>query len=208
MHVVLRPLMKLMKKIFIALFCAALVYACGSEETIEGDALFKQGKYKEAIEAFNTYLATNPSSASALYNRGRSYEELKQLDKAKADFEALLKLDPKNINAFLSLAKTAYNEKAYNKVLVYASSALKLNENSYKAHFFSARAAHQLGYSDQALESYNNSIRINKDYGEAYLYRGALKVGMEKPRGACEDFRFAQSLKVKGAEKALKDYCK
>jgi len=181
--------------------------SCGSEESSSGDVLFEEGKYKEAIDYYSEYLSTHPDHANTLYNRGRAYEELGQSEKAIQDFEKIIELDPKNINAYIALSKLSYNDKNFNKVLVYAGKAVELNENSAQAHFLSARGAHQLGYFDQALESYNNVISINKDHGEAYLYRGALKVGMEKNRSACEDFNFAKLLNVEGAEKAIQDYC-
>lgn len=185
-----------------------VAFACGSEESLTGDDLFEDEKYQEAITAYNTYLESNPTHTKSLYNRGRAYEELGETAKAKADFEKIIDIDPKNINAYLSLAKLSYNDHNFNKVLVFAGEAIKLNENSAQAHFLAARGSHQLGYFDQALESYNNAITINKDFGEAYLYRGALKIGLEKPRSACEDFKFAKLLDVDGAAKAVKDYCK
>lgn len=182
--------------------------ACGSEESLTGDDLFEDEKFEEAIQVYNEYLATNPDHTKSLYNRGRAYEELGSTAKAIADFQQITEIDPKHINAYLSLAKLSYNDHNFSKVLVYAGKAVELNENSAQAHFLSARGAHQLGYFDQALESYNNAISINKDFGEAYLYRGALKIGLEKPRSACEDFKFAKLLDVDGAAKAVKDYCK
>lgn len=186
----------------------ALLFACTSEESLSGDDLFEDEKYAEAIVAYTSFLSTNPSHVKSLYNRGRAYEEIGSIAKAKADFEQVIDIDEKNVNAYLSLAKISYNEHSYNKVLVFAGEAIELNENSAQAHFLAARGSHQLGYFDQALESYNNAISINKDFGEAYLYRGALKIGLEKPRSACEDFKFAKLLDVDGASKAVKDYCR
>lgn len=196
-----------MKYIAIALlFFAAL--GCSNEESINGDDLFDDGKYQDAIEAYTSYLATHPDHKKSLYNRGRSYEEIGEIKKALKDFEKLIEIDPKYIKAYLSLAKVSYNNQDYNKALVYTGSAIDLNENSAQAHFLSGRAEHQLGYFDQALESYNNAITINRDFGEAYLYRGAVKVGQEKHRSACEDFKFAKLLNIPEADKAIKDYCK
>ena len=185
-----------------------LLQACGNTDSSGGDVLFERGKYPEAIKVYSEYLSTNPEHIKTLYNRGRAYEELGQVGKAKADFEKIIDVDPTYASAYLGLAKIAYNESIYVQVLLYTGKAIELNENSAQAHFLSARASHQLGYTDQALESYNNAITINKDFGEAFLYRGALKIGTDKPRSACEDFNFARLLNVDGAEDAIKQYCK
>ena len=181
---------------------------CRNEESVKGDNLYDDGKYEEAIDAYTSYLETHPNHAKSIYNRGRSYEEMGEIKKAIEDFKVLVKLDPENINAYLSLAKISYNSHEYNKVLVYTSSVIDLNENLAQAHFLSGRAEHQLGYLDQALESYNNAITINRDFGEAYLYRGAVRVGQEQSRLACEDFKFARSLGIPEADGAIKEYCK
>lgn len=196
--------MKYLAIVFIALIAAG----CNNEDSINGDDLFDDGEYLEAIDAYTSYLATHPDHKKSIYNRGRSYEEVGDVNKAIADFEKLLDIDPKYINAYLSLAKISYNSHDYNKVLIYAGDAIDLNENNAQAHFLAGRAEHQLGYFEQAIESYNNAITINRDFGEAYLYRGAVKIGQEKFRSACEDFKFAKSLDVPEADKAIKDYCK
>lgn len=202
----MRTLYKHMKYLIPVL--ALLLLGCNSQDSISGDDLFDDEKYEEAIEAYSSYLSTHPDHIKSLYNRGRSYEEVGQSEKAIKDFETIIELDPKHISAYLSLAKTAYNNQEFNKVLIYTGSVIDLNENSAQAHFLAGRAEHQLGYFDQALESYNNAIAINRDFGEAYLYRGAVKVGKENMRSACEDFKFAQSLNVPEAKKAVNDYCK
>ena len=186
---------------------ALLIAGCQGPETVEGDTYFENGDYNQSIASYTNLLSNDPENTRYLYNRGRSYEELGKFDKALADFEQVIKVDPKHINSHLSVSKILYEQKQYNKALLYASTAVKQNENSAKAQFLSARAAHQLGYSDQALEYYNNAISIDKSYGEAFLYRGALKVGTRRFKSACEDFKRARALDTDGADSAIKDYC-
>mgnify|MGYP001254312270 CR=1 FL=1 len=64
--------------------------ACNSDVTREADVLFKDGKYNEAIESYTEYLSTKPKDIKSLYNRGRAYEEVGQLEEAREDFEAVL----------------------------------------------------------------------------------------------------------------------
>lgn len=188
-------------------FCAVL-FACSQGPDQSGASYFEAGEYQKAVDQYTEELKANTDNATALYNRGRAYEELGKGAMAAKDFEKIVKLDPQNINAYLSLAKLSYNQHEYSKVLIYANAALKVNENSSKAHFLAARGAHQLGYFDQALESYNSAININDSFGEAYLYRGALKIGLSKAGSACKDFLTAKRLDVKGAQKAISEYCK
>lgn len=185
-----------------------MLLGCGTSTTNPGDDYFEDGDFEQAASAYTASLSSDPENVQLLYNRGRSFEELGKFDEAIADFKKIVQIDPHHINSFLSLSKIAYSEKKYSEALLQASLAIKENENSANAHFLSARAAHQLGYADQALEYYNNAISIDRSYGEAYLYRGALKVGRKRLKGACEDFKRAQSLDVEGADSAIKDYCR
>ncbi|MFK7953068.1 MAG: tetratricopeptide repeat protein [Ekhidna sp.] len=194
-----------MKQAFLVLLVAFI--GCSSPESNLGDDLFGKGQYEKAIKAYSEYLSTHPSHVQSLYNRARSYEELNQYEKAKTDLNAIVKMDPKNINAYMSLSKIAYEEKSFSRAASFAGKAIKENPNVAQAHFLSARSSHQLGYFDQALEAYSNAISVNKEFGEAYLYRGAIKVSQKKMRSACEDFKKADNLDVKEASKALKDYC-
>jgi tetratricopeptide (TPR) repeat protein len=187
--------------------CILILASCSSEVTTEGDAYFEDGEYKKSVVAYTELLDTDPDNTHLLYNRGRAYEEQGVYNKAIADFEKIMKIDPKHVNSMLSLSKIAYEQKRYSKAMLYAGSAIKQNENSAKAHFLSARAAHQLGYADQALEFYNNAISLDRSYGEAFLYRGALKIGKNRFNSACEDFRRARALDTEGAASAIKDYC-
>ena len=185
-----------------------IIAACTQQNTVSGDGYFENGEYQKAIEVYSDYLKTNQSHINTRYNRGRAYEELGEIELASNDFKEIIKIDPKNISAYLSLAKLAYTKENFNSVLVYSNKALELNDNSAQANFLAARGAHKLGYFDMALESYNNAITVNKDFGEAYLYRGALKISIEKIRSACEDFSAANRLNVSGARKAMNDFCK
>ncbi len=183
------------------------IIGCSSPSSNPGDVFYEKGKYKEAVEAYTDYLSTHPSHVQSIYNRARSYEELKQFQNAKDDLNAIVKMDPKNINAYMSLSKIAYEERNFNRAASYAGKAIKENPNVAQAHFLSARASHQLGYFEQALEAYNNAISVNKEFGEAYLYRGAIKVSQKKLRSACEDFKKADNLDITEAKGALRDYC-
>ena len=183
-------------------------FACQSNNELPGDQLFEKGQYQQALAAYNDYLESNQATPSVLFNRGRCYEELKQWDLAIADFEQVIKIDQQNASAHVGIATVKYEEKKYQQSLLQAGKALELNDNFAEAHFIAARAKHQLGYVDGAFDSYTQALVINREYGEAFLYRGALKISMKQTRSACEDLLKARNLKIPGAQDALNKYCK
>ena len=190
------------------LLIAMALFACNTEQSTEGDVHFQRGEFALAVESYNEYLNSNPANIKTVYNRGRSYEELGQFEAAVSDFQDVLKMDEKNLSAMLSISTVRYEQKRYNQCLLQAEEALEIRPNSAQAHFLIARSKHQLGYVESAMESYDQALKINRDYGEAYLYRGALKVTSNNPRGACDDFIKARNLKVEGADAAYSKYCR
>ena len=196
-------------KVFIAFSVLLLaLVSCGNEERSKGDLLFAQKKYKEAIAAYDEYLKLYPHHVKSLYNRGRSYEELRQFDKAVEDFHKVLEEDSKNTAALLSLAEHNYRIDKYDQAKFHAETAVKYNDQLPQAHFWLARSLHKQGNFQEALKSYNNAINLDRQFGEAYLYRGAVKNGLGKTSSACADFREANQRGVKQAKDAIQKYCR
>lgn len=186
----------------------ALAVSCQSEEQSKGDTLYAKKDYKGAIEAYNEYLKLHPSHVKSLYNRGRSFEELNQYDEALKDFEKVLDIDGKNTSAMLSLAKYYYRSENFDQSLYFAELAIKEKDDLAEGYFWVGRAAHHMGEFPKARSGYNNAINLNRQYGEAFLYRGALSMQEKKKSSACQDFNQAVKLGVKEAESAVSKYCK
>ena len=185
---------------------AALLGACDSKNSQQGDQLFAEGKYEQAVSEYTQYIEYNPDDIKSIYNRGRAYEELGEYDKSLADYEKALEVDPRNFNALMSIGKFHFRNKNYGDAAFYFDKAIKVR-GSADAHFLSARANHKLGETTKAMEGYNQAISLDSDYGEAYLYRGALKVFLGKKSSGCSDLKKANALEVAEAQEALQKYC-
>lgn len=193
-----------MKKVMILMM---LVWMLGCADSgKDAKALFEDGKYDEAIAIYDSQLESG-RNLEVQYNRARAYEEKGDRDKAESEYTIILQSDPEYLPAKLSLAKIAYEKKEYARSVMLSGDALNINDNSAMAHYLQARAKHQMGYTESAMDGYNSAISIDKDFGEAYLYRGALRQALKK-KNACEDFRTAEILKVDGATQARKKFCK
>ena len=74
-----------------------------------GLVLFDRGKYSQAIVDFNFCITLNKNSSDIYINRGRAYlfrDAKGDNERAVADFQAALRLDPENERARINLAKT------------------------------------------------------------------------------------------------------
>ncbi|WP_373520373.1 tetratricopeptide repeat protein [Aquiflexum sp.] len=182
--------------------------SCSSGGSNRGDVLFSQGKYEEAIKAYDSFLAAKPKDIKALYNRGRSYEELGNYSQAEKDFLAALNQDTKNIQVMLSLSNIYQKQKNHNSALLYADYAVEVPGAPAMAYFMKGRALHQIGNTLEAMREYSAAIKMDKDFGQAYYYRGMLKIATEKKKSGCEDLGLAIRLNVSIAEEARDKYCK
>jgi len=197
-----------MKYFVFLILSGTLLLACKRDQSILADRLFEAGRYEEALENYNEYLRLKPRHIKSLYNRGRCYEALGRYEEAVEDYQKVLKLDPKNTNALLSIGKNFYRQDNYEQAVFFYDKALKLERSNFIAHFLKGRALHKQGLIKEALTEYTDAININSEYGESYLYRGAIRLYLKQAHMACADFQKAASLNVEGAEEAIKQNCK
>ncbi len=201
--------MKILNWVFAALIGSVLMLgACSQGGSSKGDELFNLGKYKEAIAAYDSFLASNPKNVKALYNRGRSYEELGDFKNAEKDFLAALDQDSKNIQVLLSLSNIYQKQKNHSSALLYADYAVEIPGAPAMAYFMKGRALHQIGNTQEALREYSAAIKMDKDFGQAYYYRGMLKIATDRKKSGCEDISLAIRLNIAIAQEASDKYCK
>ncbi len=191
-----------------AVLLSTVFLACSNSGKNAGDAHFNKGEYAEAVDVYSQNLKFKPNDVTMLYNRGRAHEEQGSFDSAKVDFEKALELEPTNFQVLLSLSNLHYSQKNYAKALLYANRAEEIPGAPALASFLKARALQQLGNPEDALKAYENAIKLDKEFGQAYFNRGLLKIALKRTRSACEDFQLASSLEYPGASDALKKYCK
>ena len=194
---------------FITLITVFSIVSCSSSPSINpGIAAFNKGDYSEAVSAYSASLKTSPNDLDLLFGRGRSYQELGKFEEAQLDFEQANRQDPNNFKVLLSLATIQLEQRNYASALLYATKAEEISGAPAMASLLKGRALHYLGMPEEALKAYGIAIQLDKDFGEAYLSRGVLKVALKREKEACEDFRFAAALEYPGGKESLQKYCK
>ena len=196
-----------MKKIaIVAIFLVAL--SCKNENLELGDQYYRAGDYEKAVEAYTEYLRMQPRDIKSIYNRGRAYEELGQHEEALTDFRRVIKEDPLNVNGHLSIANDYYYRlKDYENTIFFADKTLGLDENNPLAHTLKGKAHQKLGQLEEAMSSYNAAISINKEFADAYVSRGSLRVYLKQNTRACADFKIAKSLGSDQTSNLIQKYC-
>jgi len=83
----------------------------------EGNALFGQGQFAEAIGKYTEALKRNPSDHKIYSNRATCFCKLMRWDAALADCDAAIKLDPTFIKAYIRKGKVNHCLRQYHKAL-------------------------------------------------------------------------------------------
>lgn len=200
--------MKVKYWVFASLIGMILLSSCSENISKEGDTLFSQEKYQEAIVEYDDVLKNNPKYLKGLYNRGRAYEELGEFKKAEQDFLAAYAIDSKNTQVMMSLSNIYQKQKNHNSALLFADYAVQVPGAPAMAFFLKGRALHQIGNTKEAMKEYSTAIQMDKDFGQAYYYRGMLKFATDKKKSGCEDIKTALKLNYQEAQIALDKYCK
>jgi tetratricopeptide (TPR) repeat protein len=200
--------MTIFQKAILLSVLSGVVMACSDPKKNVADRHFDEGNFDQAVVVYSETLKSKPNDVVTLYNRGRANEEMGEIENAISDFEDALVKDPNNFQVLLSLSNIHLQQKNFEKAMLFATKAEEIPGAPALASFLKARALHQLGMPEDALKAYGNAIQIDKDFGQAYLNRGMLKIALKRNKSACEDFKMASVLDYPGAAESFKKYCK
>jgi tetratricopeptide (TPR) repeat protein len=160
----------------------------GLADEIIGTALLAQNKYDQGITALQNAYAATPSAVQPTIALVRAYVRAKQIDKAVALLQKLLKTDPANAEAFVQLGEIQQANNAPDQAI-----------NSFKLAI-EKQPENNIGY--QALASFY----INRsDFGKA---QDVIRAGLtQRPDNADLHLLWANTLALKeDYDGAIKEY--
>jgi tetratricopeptide (TPR) repeat protein len=138
--------------------------------------------------------------AVAYYSRGLAYYDKGDDDRAIAEFNEAIPLDPKSAQAYSSRG-LAYDHKGdlghadpdYNE-------AIRLDPKYGQAYFNRGNAHYQKGDDDRAIADYSEAIRLDPKYAYAYKNRGTAYDHKGEADRAITDYNEAIQLDPKFAQ--------
>ena len=139
-----------------------------------GNALFRQGRFPEAAEAFEASLALRPDEDIALSNLGLAHRRLGDVETARSDFEALLALDPMSTTAYFNLGEMALEADDPRTAERHFENAIEINDQQPGPHFGLGVAAYQQGFIDRAIAQFDRVESLASLYLELRYYRALI----------------------------------
>lgn len=144
-----------------------------------GELLYFVKQYELAFAKINEALKINQNLAKAYYIKGSMYKETGDTAKAVSSLETAIEQDNKNFGAFLDLGLIYANRK--NPIaLEYYNNALALNPQSTEVLYAKAKLFQDINKTEEAIAIYNEIIKIDPLYKNAFYNIGAIELDLKK----------------------------
>ena len=153
----------------------------------KGVALAKLSRYDEAISCFDIAIMLNPKSANLWMNKGDSLSKQGRIEESIKSFDNALKLDTNNSRALSLKARLLINQRKYEEALECLDKATqKTNEKVLWNDRGVALAG--LGRYQEAIQSYENALKIDPNYDVTLNNKGLSLYNLGKYQEAIDCF--------------------
>lgn len=141
--------------------------------TSKGNILYNQGKYDEAIKAYDEAIKIDPKSSSAWFNKGLALEELGKYNEAIKAYDQVIKLEPNDAAPAWNNKGNALGEQGkYSDAIKSYDQAIKIDPND--AIYWSNKGGtlNNLGKYSDAINACDKAIKLDPNYGRAWRNKG------------------------------------
>ena len=164
--------------------CFTLLLCCvplGAQTIQQAEALWREHNYVEATRAFDAVIAANPKNANYRVRFGQFlFERYDYNDEASKLFKEAMKIDPKNAQAYLGLARI-FAEDFDPEANLAADKALELDPKLYQAHELKARMALEDDDRKKAAIEADAALAIEPTALDAIAIHAAMDLLEDKP---------------------------
>ncbi len=152
------------------------------------------GIWKNGFVLWNHVIARGFESATAYNNRGMSLEDMGQRDRAIADYELAIALDPRFYLAYNNRGVLYGEDGLYRISIEYFLKSISINPRHAESYCNLGLSYFYMNQYDRALENYNKAIELKHDFDTAYLNRGNVFIISGNKELALKDYGKACNL--------------
>jgi tetratricopeptide (TPR) repeat protein len=136
-----------------------------------------------------------------IYNiRGLAYDSKGEHDRAIADYDEAIRLDPKNADSYVNRG-LAYDRKGeHDRAIADYDEAIRLDPKDAPTYYNRGLAYDRKGEHDRAIADYDEAIRLDPKDADTYVNRGVAYVGKGEFDHAITEFGEAIRLDAKKAK--------
>jgi tetratricopeptide (TPR) repeat protein len=165
----------------------------------EGNQLFIEKKYKEAISKFEEFLEQNPTLYQVQVNVGNCYKEMGEYELAISAFEAMLEKtteekgsfegDQNAARALAGLGEIYIVKNDTEKSMEFLQQAFEIFPDDENMAFKIAEILFTQGKAAEGITFYNKAIEIKSDWAPPYRQRGFAYLNLADYKMAIESFK-------------------
>jgi tetratricopeptide (TPR) repeat protein len=154
----------------------------------EGNKLFEEGKYKEAMEVYNKILKDNPEAYIIYLNIGNCYFKMEDYQNAEENYKKVLEKDPNNINAIIGIGNSYLNRGNKEEALKWYGRVEIEKINDEIVLYNMGNSFYENSRYNEAEKCYKRAIEIKKDFLDAIYQLGLTYTALSKYQEAIQTF--------------------
>ncbi len=129
----------------------------------QGDALFFEGRYEDAIISYDKVIKKQPDCYLAWASRGWALRRLGRYEEALKSYQKAISIKPKDDLGWYGKANALRELQRYDEAIVAYDKSLKFNPDFEWAWYRKARCYLVKGDIDKAVENLEKAIELNPD---------------------------------------------
>ena len=153
-----------------------------------------QGKFEEAVEAYNKALSIKPDLAEVYNNLGNAFRDQDKFEEAIEAYNKALTIKPDYAEAYNNLGNAFRDRGKLEEAIEAYNKALSIKPDYAEAHNNLGNALQNQGKLDEASASYERAVIIKPDFAEAHRHLSMMK------RYTSRDPHFIQVKKIYRSE--------
>ncbi|HLO49011.1 MAG TPA: tetratricopeptide repeat protein [Kamptonema sp.] len=140
----------------------------------QGEALYFEGHYEEALISFEKAILMNSDIDRAWYNRGNVLVKVQRLEEAIACYDQAIGLNRENYEAWYNRGNALIRLQRYEEAVAAYDQAIALKPEDYGAWHNRAAAMGRLQRYEEAVVSYDRALAVKSDDSEVWHSRAAM----------------------------------
>jgi len=146
----------------------------------KGVALYNEGKYDEAIQAYDEAIRLDPEMAMAWYNKGNALYVLGKYDEAIQAYDEAIRLDSEFASAWNNKGVALISQGKYDEAIQACNEAIRLDNEFASAWNNKGFALISQGKYDEAIQACDEAIRLDNESAFAWNNKGNALYGLGK----------------------------
>jgi Flp pilus assembly protein TadD len=150
---------------------------------------------EETIAQYEKLLSDEPRAAGLHYAFGYFLADVRRYDRALAEMQAELEVNPKNVPALLELDLTNVMMARPDEGLPYAEKAASLAPNIYATHYALGWTLYNLGQSERAIRELEQAVKLEPSDARAHYALSQAYARAHRKSDARREWQIFTSLK-------------